>query len=69
MKKLKKKIKFYKFLLIEIIETLMSICMYLEYDGRRSHNPCGQYMRSHFDVLGKYSEVLRIEEQKKGKKG
>lgn len=68
MKKLKKKIKFYKGLLIEIIETLRSICIYLEYDSRRSHNPCGQYMRSHFDVLGIYSEVLRMEEGEKDKK-
>ena len=65
MKKLKKKIKFYKGLLIEIIETLRSICIYLEYDSRRSHNPCGQYMSSHFEVLGNYSEVLRLEEREK----
>ena len=34
---MKKKIRFYKALLIEIIETLCTICLYLESDGRYSH--------------------------------
>lgn len=54
-----KKIKFYKALLIEIIETLCTICLYLERDGRYSHNEEGWHMRSHFKVLKEFSEDLR----------
>ena len=55
-----KKIRFYKALLIEIVETLCSICLYLESDSRRgAHNPHGVHMRSHFDVLKSFSEVMR----------
>ena len=54
-----KKIKFYKALLIEIIETLCTICLYLERDGRYSRNEEGWHMRSHFKVLKEFSEDLR----------
>lgn len=56
---MKKKIRFYRNLLLEIIETLRSICLYLECDGRRGHNPAAVYMRDHFDTLKIYSDVLR----------
>lgn len=56
---MRKKIKFYKAILIEIMETLCSICLYLEKDGRYSHNDEARYMRSHFNVLKNLSEVLR----------
>lgn len=58
---MKKKIKFYKAILIEIMETLCSICLYLEKDGRYSHNDEARHMRSHFIVLKNLSEVLREE--------
>ena len=59
MKKLKSTIKLYKLLLIEIIETLCTICLYLEHDGRYSHNPMTTHMRSHFESLKHFSEFLR----------
>lgn len=54
-----KKIRFYKRLLIELIETLCSICLYLEHDGRFSHNPYDKHMKSHFITLKMFSEELR----------
>ena len=56
---MKKKIRFYKALLIEIIETLCTICLYLEKDGRYTHNEESRHMRGHFTVLKEFSEDLR----------
>lgn len=53
-----KKIKFYKRLLIELIETLITICMVLSRDTRGS----GRYrniLEDHITELGKYSTYLR----------
>lgn len=61
---MKKKIKFYRALVVELIETLCSICLYLESDSRRNHNPCGMYMRSHFEELKSFSEELRKKDNK-----
>lgn len=61
-----KKIRFYKQLLIEIVETLCSICLYLESDSRRgTHNPQGVHMRGHFDTLKVFSEIMREQERKR----
>ena len=54
-----KKIKFYKALLVEIIETLCTICLYFDCEGRRSHNPYAVHFRSHFDELKGFSERMR----------
>lgn len=55
-----KKIRFYKFLLIEIMETLCTICLYLELEGRRNHNNrMAEHMRSHFECLKGFSEEMR----------
>ena len=59
MKKIKKKIIFYKALLMEVLETLCSICLYLESEGRR--NPHCMHMQSHFKMLKDASNVLRKE--------
>lgn len=59
-----KKIKFYKRLLVEIIETLCTICLYLEIEGRRSHNNMAVHMRGHFDKLKEFSEELRLADVK-----
>lgn len=59
---MKKKIRFYKSLLIEIIETLCSICLYLEMDNiftNHNHNKYGLFMRSHFNELKEFSTELR----------
>ena len=58
MKKLKLLIS-YKKAVIEILETLCSICLFLGSEGRRTHNKYTPYMDSHFRVLKKYSEELR----------
>jgi hypothetical protein len=63
--RLKHKIFFYKGLLIEICETLASICRYLEYDSRRMGNPMRDHMRSHFNELKDYSRELKEEQAKK----
>lgn len=56
---MRKKIRFYKALLVEIIETLCSICLYLERDSRYTHNSNGEYMYGHFKELKRFSEKLR----------
>ena len=59
-----KKIRFYKALIIEIIETLCTICLYLERDGRYTHNSETSHMRSHFMALKEFSEKLRNSDKK-----
>jgi len=63
MKKIKRKIIFYKSLLVEILETLCSICLYLDFEGTLHHprNPNAIYMRDHFEQLKQASSVLRKE--------
>ena len=61
MKKLKSKIAFYKAVLAEILETLCSICLYLESDRIGRYNPYSVHMRSHFNVLKGFSKQLREE--------
>ena len=58
MKKIKRKIGFYKALLIEIIETLCSICLFLERNARYSHMDANHF-RSHFKYLKQFSDELR----------
>lgn len=59
-----KKIRFYKSLLREIIETLCTICLYLESDSKYTHNEKGRFMRGHFTVLKGFSEELNQEIRK-----
>lgn len=56
---MRKKIRFYKKLLIEIIETLCTICLYLERDGKYTRNPESVNMISHFTELKQFSVELR----------
>ena len=58
MKKIKRYFELRKQILIEILETLCSICLYLEIDGRH-HNKYSQYMGGHFINLKMFSEELR----------
>lgn len=53
MKKIKIKIRFYKLLLIEIIETLITICIYM---CERDHKGA---FRLHIDTLKRFSNELR----------
>ena len=63
MKKIKRKILFYKALLVEMVETLCTICLYLYFEGTLYHhkNPKAIYMRDHFEQLKQASSVLRKE--------
>lgn len=54
-----KKFRFYKNLLAEMIETLCTICLFLESEGRRYHNYYTVHMRDHFTELKYYSMKLR----------
>lgn len=67
---MRKKIKFYKALLVELIETLCSICLYIESDSRinRTYSRYGFTMRDHFARLKDFSETLRSEVYKNDKK-
>lgn len=64
MKKLRKKVSFYRNLLIEIIETLCTICLFLE--GQRYRQPYPSHFRSHFEMLKRFSRELKGEEAKEG---
>lgn len=61
MKRVKNRILFYKALLVEVIETLCSICLFLEMEGRLGRNPRAEYMGSHFRTLKEASSVLKKE--------
>jgi hypothetical protein len=50
---------FKKMLAIEIIETLCSICLYLEFEGRRTRNRFAEHMHGHFVELKEASEIMR----------
>lgn len=53
MKKIKSKIRFYKLLLIEIVETLITICIYM---NERDHKGA---FGLHRDTLKRFSNELR----------
>lgn len=59
---MRKRIKFYKEMIIEIIETLCTICLFLDAFGRRNHIPHAEHFHSHFDELKMYSAQLREEQ-------
>ncbi len=62
---MKKKIRFYKALLREVIETLCTICLYLEKSSRYGYgNSEGRHMRSHFTILKGFSDDLRDADRK-----
>lgn len=54
-----KKIKFYRGLLIELIETMCTISIVMYKIAQRNHIPEGEYMYSHIRELKGYSEILR----------
>ena len=57
---MRKKLKFYKDLLIELIETMCTICLYLEEDAHRARFSRYQpYFHGHFNRLKEFSEKLR----------
>lgn len=49
---------------MEILETLCTICLWLEHEGERyKTNPYSQYMVSHFRTLKDLSKELRDKEE------
>ena len=58
---MRKKIRFYRGLIIEIIETLITICLFLEEMGYSARFKIGERgdMRIHARNLKEYSERLR----------
>lgn len=61
IRKVRTTITFYKALLIEILETLCTICLYIERGSYRDSYPYHSQFRSHFNMLKSYSAVLREE--------
>lgn len=45
----------------QVLETLSTICLYLEWDGRTAHNRYAQFFDSHFRALKNLSDELRKE--------
>lgn len=58
-KKLKNYFTFNKRMKIEILETLATICLYLESDSRSNRNANGVFMRGHFNELKTLSIELK----------
>ena len=54
-----KRLRLYRLAIIEIMETLCSICLYLERDGHFCHNPYAADMYDHTVWLKKLSEELK----------
>lgn len=66
-KKLRNYIKLQRMIQHEVLETLCTICLYLESDGRFNRNPYSTYMRSHFMYLKDLSTRVREEVLEDGK--
>ena len=58
-KKIKNYFTFKKRMRIEILETLSTICLYLESDSRSYRNRNGVFMRGHFNELKALSSELK----------
>ena len=61
LKRLRRYLKLKLLLQHEILETLCTICLYLEYEGHFDRNPYCKYMGSHFKRLKELSEQVREE--------
>lgn len=66
-----KKIKFYKGLLFEIVETLRTICLFMATESRKygCNWKYTNHFASHFEVLGMYAEELRPNQKPKPYRG
>ena len=62
-KKIKNYFSLQRRIQIEILETLCTICLWLERDGCYDRNPYSKYMGSHFEALKNLSKELRDEEK------
>ena len=62
-KKIKNYFSLQRIIQIEILETLCTICLWLERDGHFDRNPYSQHMGSHFEMLKGLSKELRDKEK------
>lgn len=67
-KKIKKYFEFQRRYQHEVLETLATICLFLEYDGRRGRIPYPEYMRGHFQELKLLAGELRKKDESEVKK-
>ena len=58
-KKIKRYLHLQRLICSEVLETLETICLYLNYDGHHSRNPYSKHMQSHFEELKIFSEQIR----------
>lgn len=67
IKKIKKWLALQRLIQIEVLETLTTICMYIDYEhGKYNHNPYRRHFQSHMCGLKHYSEELRKQALKGG---
>ncbi len=59
LRKIRESYYLFKDLVFETTETLISICMYLQNDGRNTHNSASRYMSGHEKALKIISNKLR----------
>ena len=59
IKRIKNYFSLKKRMKIEMLETLASICLYLDYDGHYGKNRYAEYMKFHFHQLKALSQELR----------
>ena len=61
-----KKMKFYKNLLIEMIETMCTLCLFMVTESRKygCNSMYTSAFQSHFDELSKFSTKLRVGKSK-----
>lgn len=60
IKKIKKWYKLQKMIQLELIETLCTICLYIESDNYH-RNPYSRFMGGHFKRLKHFSDIIREE--------
>lgn len=65
LKKIKKYFELKKRYRHEVLETLATICLFLEADGRRGRLPHTEHLRGHFYELKSLAKELRGEEEKR----
>ena len=68
IRRLKAKAGFYKRLIVEIIETLCSICIVLGRNNRYAMPGTRELMEDHFRILKKFSAALREEINEENRK-
>lgn len=62
MKKIKRFFLLRKEILIEILETLATVCLFLEHEGRtQTRNSQTKSMRLHYETLKAFSSLLKKE--------